>query len=266
VSTAASYNLALSTVNATTTYSGITDTTYKVRGLTTLTNYTWKVESINAGGTSYFTVANTFTTVVAAPGVPSAVLPASAATSVNRLTRFVWNAVLNATKYRLQVATDNAFASVVRDTVVPLDTTAILLSPLASQSDYYWRINAQNLGGASAYSSARLFSTGTLLAIDEPRGGVPKEYALLQNYPNPFNPSTTISYDVPKAAYVKVVIYDVLGRVVATLVDGVQPANKYTVVWNASNVSTGVYFYRMTARNSDGSGDFNAVKKLLLMK
>jgi hypothetical protein len=264
VSGAASYNLQVTNVNGTTTYPA-TDTTYKVYGLAKLTNYTWKVEAVNIGGSSYFTGAFAFTTVVAAPAVPSAVLPASAAVTVNRLTRFVWNSVLNATKYRVQVASDNAFATVVSDTVVPLDTTAILRTPLAAESDFYWRINAQNIGGVSAYSTARLFSTGTLLAVDR-IVEIPKVFGLSQNYPNPFNPSTTISYDLPKTAFVKIVIYDVLGRVVASLVDGVQPANKYTVVWNASNVSTGVYFYRMSARSADGSGNFNSVKKLLLMK
>jgi hypothetical protein len=136
---------------------------------------------------------------------------------------------------------------------------------LASSSDFYWRVNAQNLGGVSAYSTARLFSTGTSLAVDEV-AEVPKAYGLSQNYPNPFNPSTKISYDVPKTSQVKIVIYDVLGRVVATLVDGVQAASKYTVDWNASNVATGVYFYRMTAKSVDGSGDFTSVRKLLLMK
>ena len=265
VSSAASYNLQLSNVNSTTTYTGITDTTYMVRGLARLTNYTWKVEAINPGGSSYFTSANAFTTVVAAPAVPAAVLPASAATNVDRLTRFVWSPVLNATKYRVQVATDNAFGTVVRDTVVALDTVAILEAPLDANSDYYWRINAQNIGGASAFSTARLFSTGTVLAVDE-TAEIPKIFNLQQNYPNPFNPSTTISYDVPKSAHVNIVIYDILGRVVTTLVNEVKAANRYNVVWNASNVSTGVYFYRMTAKNVDGSGDFNAVKKLLLVK
>ncbi len=265
VNTAATYNLQLSTVNSTVTYSGISDTTYLVRNLARLTNYTWKVEAINAGGTSYFTGANTFTTVVAAPAVPSAVLPASAAVSVNRLTRFVWGPVLNATKYRVQVATDNAFATVVADTTVALDTVVTLSAPLLENTDYYWRMNAQNIGGASAYSTARLFTTGTLLAV-EPTEVLPSVFNLAQNYPNPFNPTTTISYDVPKAAKVKLVIYDVLGRVVATLVDGVQSASRYRVVWNATNVSTGVYFYRLTAKSADGSANYTSVKKLLLMK
>jgi hypothetical protein len=265
VSTAASYNLQLSTVNSTTTYTGITDTTYRVNGLAKLTNYSWKVEAINPGGTSYYTGANTMTTIIAAPAVPSALLPASAATEVNRLTQFVWSPTLNATKYRLQVATDNLFTAVVRDTIA-FDTTATLQNPLDAAGDYYWRINAQNIGGASDFSTARLFSTGLVLDVEIPQTGVPKEFGLSQNYPNPFNPSTTISYDVAKVAHVKLVIYDVLGRVVATLVDGIQPASNYHVVWNANNVSTGVYFYRLTATSNDGTVNFGQVKKLLLMK
>ncbi|RPH30596.1 T9SS C-terminal target domain-containing protein, partial [bacterium] len=78
--------------------------------------------------------------------------------------------------------------------------------------------------------------------------------------------STTIGYDIPKNAHVNVVIYDVLGRVVTTLVNEVKAASRHTVEWNASGVATGVYFYRMTAKPVDGSRDFHAVKKLLLVK
>jgi hypothetical protein len=152
----------------------------------------------------------------------------------------------------------------VRDTVV-FDTTAVLLSPLDATTDYYWHVNAQNIGGASAYSTARLFTTGTVLGVDE-HGNAPREFALLQNYPNPFNPSTTIQYDIPKAAHVRIVIYDVLGRTVETLVDGVQAASTYRVTWNATNFSSGVYFYRIEANSQDGTGTFTAVKKLVFMK
>ncbi len=265
VSGAASYNLQVSTVNATNTYS-TTDTTYKVFNLARLTNYTWKVEAINAGGTSYYTANFTFTTIIAAPAVPTALLPASAGAGVGRLGPFVWNSSLNATKYRLQIATDNAFASVVKDTTVALDTTCTLRSPLALNADYYWRVRAENLGGASAYSTARLFTTGTVLDVEDLGGVVPKEFALLQNYPNPFNPSTMIRYDLAASAHVNITIFDVLGRVVATLVDEVQSASRYSVNWNATGLSSGIYFYRIYARGQDGARDFTSTKKLILMK
>lgn len=95
---------------------------------------------------------------------------------------------------------------------------------------------------------------------------LPKVYSLSQNYPNPFNPSTTLRYDIPKTSQVKIIIYDVLGRAVTTLVDGVQAANSYTITWNAQRFSSGVYFCRIEARAQDGSGNFTSLKKLLFMK
>jgi hypothetical protein len=264
VSGAASYNLQVSTVNSTNTYA-TTDTTYRLNNLAKLTNYTWKVEAINAGGTSNYTSSFTFTTIVAPPAVPTATLPASAAGGVNRRTTFTWAAATNATRYRIQVSDTVSFSRIVRDTTVFEVTACTLANPLSAETDYYWQLRAENIGGASTYSTARLFTTGTVLGVAD-IAEIPKEFNLLQNYPNPFNPSTTISFDVPKAAHVNVVIYDVLGRVVTTLVDEMKSANRYRVVWDASHVSTGVYFYRMTAKSVDGTGDFAAVKKLVLMK
>jgi hypothetical protein len=265
VGTAQTYNLQVSTVNSTTTYTGITDTTYMVRGLTRLTNYNWKVEAINAGGTSYFTAPFTFTTIIAAPGAPTLVLPAANAGGVNRLARFSWTPVVNATRYHLQIATDNTFGTIVQDTVRFEDTTVTLTRPLASNTDFFWRVSAANIGGEGTFSTSRLFTTGTALDVKEV-GGIPGEFALLQNYPNPFNPTTTIQYDVPKAAHVKIIIYDILGREVTTLVNEVQVASRYKVEWNPSGLSTGVYFYRMEARSQDGKDNFTTVRKLLFMK
>ncbi len=264
VSNAASYNLQVTTVTSTNTYS-TTDTTYKIYNLARGTNHTWRVEAINVGGTSFYTASFTFTTVPPVPPVPSLISPASAAGGVARLTRFVWNASVNATKYRLQVATDNAFANIVRDTTV-IDTVATLSSPLASNYDYFWRVRAENFGGASAYSTARTFTTGTAVPVEKIADEIPKQFALHQNYPNPFNPSTTIRYDVPASAHVTLQIYDLLGRVVATLVDEQQSPGQYTVRWDPSGLSGGTYFYRIDAQNRDGSGKFSFVKKLLYIK
>ena len=95
---------------------------------------------------------------------------------------------------------------------------------------------------------------------------MPTVFALLQNYPNPFNPSTKIRYEVPMSAQVKITIFDILGREVATLVNGIQEPGVHQIEWRALSVSTGVYFYRMEARALDGNGNFTAVKKLLFVK
>jgi hypothetical protein len=89
---------------------------------------------------------------------------------------------------------------------------------------------------------------------------VPKNFEVKQNYPNPFNPTTTIEYSIPKDANVSLKIFDVLGKEVATLVNDQKSAGTYIINWNASNFSSGLYFYRVTA------GDFTDTKKMFLVK
>jgi len=89
---------------------------------------------------------------------------------------------------------------------------------------------------------------------------IPDKFILSQNYPNPFNPATTISYSLPKAGNVTLKVYDILGREVAVLVDENKSAGNYHAIWNASGVTSGIYFYRIT------SGTFTETKKLMLMK
>ncbi|MBZ0204204.1 MAG: T9SS type A sorting domain-containing protein [Ignavibacteria bacterium] len=89
---------------------------------------------------------------------------------------------------------------------------------------------------------------------------IPKSYELSQNYPNPFNPSTTIEYSIPNNAEVTLKIYDILGKEVATLVNEFKSTGTYIVNWNASNYSSGPYFYRLTA------GDYTQTKKMFLVK
>jgi hypothetical protein len=95
--------------------------------------------------------------------------------------------------------------------------------------------------------------------------GIPTEYRLLHNFPNPFNPSTTIAYELPKASVVRIQIYNLLGQMVRTLVDQVQSAGKWTVVWKGEDdagatVASGIYFYRLV------TPDVMMTQKMLLMK
>jgi len=100
---------------------------------------------------------------------------------------------------------------------------------------------------------------------EKPQNSLPTEYSLLQNYPNPFNPSTTIKYSIPtdvrgETQEVKLMVYDILGREVATLVNKQQKAGNYEVNFNASQLTSGIYFYRLK------SGNFNESKKMILIK
>lgn len=94
--------------------------------------------------------------------------------------------------------------------------------------------------------------------------GVPGKFNLSQNYPNPFNPVTKIDFDLPLNSKVNLVIYDVSGREVKTLVNDERAPGYYTLVFNASSLSSGVYFYRIIAKSSEK--DFVAFKKMVLIK
>jgi hypothetical protein len=91
-------------------------------------------------------------------------------------------------------------------------------------------------------------------------GNIPTAYSLDQNYPNPFNPVTNIKFGIPKAGNVRLVIYDISGREVKRLVDESLNAGYYNADFNAANLASGVYFYRIEAK------DFTDVKKMVLVK
>jgi len=112
-----------------------------------------------------------------------------------------------------------------------------------------------------------LTDIGSTIVGVENGAPTPIGFALAQNYPNPFNPTTTIKYSIPvkeakfaSTTNVKLNVYDILGRKVATLVNSVQVSGNYSVQFNASELPSGVYFYTLTA------GDYSATKKMMLMK
>jgi hypothetical protein len=88
----------------------------------------------------------------------------------------------------------------------------------------------------------------------------PKEFALMQNHPNPFNPATAISYTLPVAGHVTLKIYNLIGKEVATLVNGVQDAGVKVAQFNASQLPSGIYFYTLRTQN------FSATRKMMLLK
>ena len=122
-----------------------------------------------------------------------------------------------------------------------------------------WSASGTDLGGPGlTWSSGKASGIGTYAGAHTSSGIT--EYSLADNYPNPFNPSTIISYQLPKASFVTLTIYDVLGQKIATLVDQQENPGAYDVNFNASKLPSGVYFYRLDA------GSYTAVKKMMFVK
>lgn len=116
-------------------------------------------------------------------------------------------------------------------------------------------------GNAIASTSTAIHRlNNSLTDVKELTNLIPTNFVLSQNYPNPFNPSTIISYQISAISKVSLKVYDVFGSEVATLVNKVQPAGNYNINFDASRLSSGVYFYRIIA------GDFIQTKKMILLK
>ncbi len=121
---------------------------------------------------------------------------------------------------------------------------------IAEPGIYKYRLKQVNFDGSFEYSKI------TEIKFD----GVPKKFGLNQNYPNPFNPSTSISYELAEDSHVTLFVYNSLGMKVAELLDKNEKEGNYSIKFKAEKLSSGIYYYRLTA------GNFSEVKKMLLLK
>jgi len=180
--------------------------------------------------------------------------------------RFTWNKSVSALTYRLQVALDSQFTNLTVNDSTIADST-ILVANLTVNKYYWWRVNAKNAVGTSPYSTVWRFGT-FFVGLNQIGTEIPKEYKLFNNYPNPFNPVTKIKFDLPPvgAQYiepVQLIIYDVLGREVASLIprgqQGLQPGT-YEVEFDGTNYPSGIYFYILTTET------YTNTKRMVLIK
>ncbi|KUG25374.1 hypothetical protein ASZ90_004802 [hydrocarbon metagenome] len=137
-------------------------------------------------------------------------------------------------------------------------------SELPNSDEVSYRLKQIDNDGTFAYSKTITVDLTTITSIEDEE--IPTVYSLEQNYPNPFNPSTTIAFTVPsdvkrQTSDVKLIVYDILGREVATLVNQKLQSGNHEVNFNASSLSSGMYFYRIDIGN-----EFNSIKKMLLIK
>jgi hypothetical protein len=131
--------------------------------------------------------------------------------------------------------------------------------------EYYLRLVTSTTGQsnynlANAQNYASLLQKKSLKEVYYDGSGMPEDYDLSQNYPNPFNPVTTIRYQIPADGFVTLKLYDILGKEVKILAEGYKNRGKYSVTFDASNLASGTYIYRLQ------SGEFNSSKKMMLVK
>ena len=114
-----------------------------------------------------------------------------------------------------------------------------------------WQYNARHNG---------VYNNGDIVNVRENNTEYPGEYKLLQNYPNPFNPTTKISYNISKPGFVRISLYNVLGKEVLNMVNEQKQAGMYEYTLKAEMLNTGIYYYKMEING------FTSTKKMLLLK
>jgi photosystem II stability/assembly factor-like uncharacterized protein len=140
-----------------------------------------------------------------------------------------------------------------------------VLQSFASTLYLYSMSFASPLTGWAVGTGGRILktTTGGITSVQQVSNGVPNKFSLSQNYPNPFNPNTKIKFDIPEQGVqhlVQVKVFDILGREVATLVNEELKPGTYEINFDGSNLSSGIYYYKLNA------GDYTQSKKMVLMK
>ncbi|MFC1482163.1 carboxypeptidase regulatory-like domain-containing protein, partial [Candidatus Neomarinimicrobiota bacterium] len=193
------------------------------------------------------------------PNVPSSVIVASG--ELANQVAISWEAVTNepVQYYTIYQSVGSAAATKYTNTT---ELGAVI--DLTVEGEYSYQITATDFANLESDKSASGSYTYEYLGFADGRS-LPAVYALGANYPNPFNPSTTISYQLPEASDMVMRIYDIAGRELRTLIQGNVDAGYHRIVWDGLDnggapLSTGVYFYRMTASN------FSQTRKMILMK
>ncbi len=237
----------------------LAQTAHEVGPLAGATEHAWRVRGVNAVGAGPWSAVRRFTTALFAPGLVVLTAPEDGAVDLPGIVPFAWEADLNADAYHLQVSTAEDFSEIVFEDEGLAQTTQDV-GPLAYSTEHVWRVRGVNVGGAGPWSAVRRFTVAVGTAVEQAGEGVPGAYRLYQNYPNPFNPQTALRFDLPAASEVTLAVYDVLGRMVETLVSGTLPAGRYTFAWEAGDHPSGLYLARLQA------GPFSQTRRMLLLK
>ncbi len=238
----------------------LVDTRYDPGGLAVSTTYFWRVRAFNGeGGGEWSEIYSFQTSAFLPPPPPEPVEPFDGSEEISPPFFLAWKIVGGEVWYFIEVSQDEAFGSVVlRDSTFMGNEYPV--KDLEAETTYFWRVRAENKGGAGLWSPVFCFKTAkseTPVFASE-RTNMP--FRLSRAYPNPFNAATTIEYTVPKETRVRITIYSIAGRIVKDLDLGRVKAGVYQYRWRPGPMPSGIYFYRIQTGYNRATGRCLLVK------
>jgi predicted RNA-binding protein with TRAM domain len=218
----------------------VTGTSATITGLTNGTAYQIKIRAVNAAGDGTESAA-----VSATPGTTPDAPTNLTATAGDTTITLTWKAPSSNGGFAItnyKYSTNNGSTYTAFDPAIG-DTTSATITGLTNGTEYEIKLRAVNALGDGAESAAITVLTSS---IDEEN--MPTRLELFQNYPNPFNPSTTVNYSIKEAGAVTIIVYNLMGQKVATLVDETKEPGHYKVIWNSTGNASGMYYYRIETK------------------
>lgn len=196
------------------------------------------------------------------PAAPVLISPPDGANGQSTTPVLDWSDVSSASTYGVQLSLNANFTTLVSNTNnLTVSTLTVPSGILTNNTTYFWRANASNGLGTSPWSLIRFFTTALTGIINTQE--IPVKFNLYQNYPNPFNPVTRIRFDLPAGntgSRIILSVYDINGKLVNEILHTEYSAGIWEVDYNASELSSGIYFYKIYA------GSFSAVHKMAVIK
>ena len=241
----------------------LSSTSLTVGPLNNNSTYYWRVNNTNSIGTSEWSSFSKFLT--ASPFIK--VLYPNGGNNIFNDSTYIIRWLTNVSDpLKIMLYKNNGSVSTIADSVVS-GTDAYLWqvsSSLPMDSTYKILITSiSNISLNDSSDNTFIIQPG-VTGISETTNLI-KDYSLFQNYPNPFNPSTIIRYSIPVDGMVSIDVFNVIGQKITSLENSVKKAGEYEVQWNAANLPSGMYLYRITAAGTDGK-NFTMSKKMLLLK
>lgn len=224
----------------------------------------WNIERFD-GDTSATLQLRNWETVLSylyAPPVPKIISPLK-----NSILRapilYKWDSLTSYTKFDIEVYDEvNIIFS---ESGIPISSFLDTNTYYREGKHYYWRVRAKNPGGKAENCSQWTELEDIYIPAVTTKNDNSKHFALNGNYPNPFNPSTEIKYTLSSGSFVTLKAYDILGKEVETIVNEYQQTGEHSVKFNCSNLSSGIYFYKITVIQNNNIV-FNEVKRMILIK